>query len=403
MPSLSAATLSGADQNRPRIFCLTNIFDQNYHDIRGEEVERQLTTPFRRDLFRCLENAADREVVLLSSPPKAGKRRSGRWLPAMETRFFTHRQFFCANWDIPKLRIPLSWIFYARQVLRHVRSGDIVVIDNYEFIYILAARILNCFRRVNFLLVYLDGKHLIDHGWSRILSGLAEWWGRQLFRAACLSTPMLAKRLPDSLPRELVPGFLPDTDLLPRIPPGRQLHFLYAGKLAHSHGVDLLLDSLEYLPKQGWHLSIAGHGPLTEHIIRFARDPKWQNRVRYLEPMSPVIFEQLLQQNEVGLNCQRISHAISGVTFPSKIFTYLAAGLLVISSRTDNVTSVCGDACEYYDAESPAALAQTMRYVIENYACLVKRLKTPEAIQQYKIGRSTVRLRNLLVAAHMLE
>ena len=91
----------------PRIVCLSNIFDQNYHDVRGEEVERHLTIPFRRDIFQCLEMALGWELIVLSSPPKAMKRRTGKWLPPVETKFSNYHQLFCANWDIPKLRIPL--------------------------------------------------------------------------------------------------------------------------------------------------------------------------------------------------------------------------------------------------------------------------------------------------------
>jgi hypothetical protein len=164
------------EKRRRRIVCLSNIVDQHYHDLRREEVTRCLTTPYRSDLFHCLEMASGREVIVLSSPPKAAQRRTGKWLAPVETKFSTHRQLFSANWDAPKLRVPLAWIFYARHVLRHVRSDDLVVMDNYEFLYVLAARLVQIFRRVRFILVYLDGKHLIDRGWDRILSGLAELW-----------------------------------------------------------------------------------------------------------------------------------------------------------------------------------------------------------------------------------
>ena len=113
-----------AKPSHPRIICLSNIYDQHYHDLREENVERHLTTPFRRDVLRCLEMASGRELIVLSSPPKAVERRAGKWLPAVETKFSTHRQFFSCNWDIPKLRIALAWFFYARHVLRHVRSGE---------------------------------------------------------------------------------------------------------------------------------------------------------------------------------------------------------------------------------------------------------------------------------------
>ena len=259
-----------------KVVCLSNVFDQRYHDLRGETVERCLTIPYRRDVFRCLEVASDREVIVLSSPPRAAERRAGKWLPPTETRFATHQQLFCANWDIPKLRVPLAWIFYARHVLRHVRSGDLVVMDNYEFLYVVAARLVQTFRRVTFVLVYLDGKHLIDRGWPRFLSGLAEAWGRPLLSGAILSNPVLGKRLPDSMPKELAPGFLPDE--LPSGPgiPDGVVRFFYAGALGRSHGIDLLLEALDHLPERGWHLIIAGQGPLTDSVIRLTQDPRWR-------------------------------------------------------------------------------------------------------------------------------
>ena len=182
----------------------------------------------------------------------------------------------------------------------------------------------------------------------------------------------------------------------------RQLRLLYTGTLARSHGIDLLLKSIKHLPKQGWHLTIAGRGPLAEEVIRAARDPAWQDKMTYLEPMPSDAFEQLLRANHVGLNCQRTSDPISAVTFPSKVFTYIAAGLVVISSRASNVTAICGDACQYFESEDPTALAQTIQNVMKNYTTLSQRLTNTETIQVYTLNRSVDRLQKLLLAGNML-
>jgi glycosyltransferase involved in cell wall biosynthesis len=384
------------NNTHPKIVCLSNIFDQHYHDVRGEQVERCLTTPFRGDLFKCLEMASRREVIVLSSPPKASERRAGKWLPAVETKFVTHRQLFCANWDVPKLRIPLSWFFYARHVLRHVRSGDLVMIDNYEFLYIVAARLLRIFRRVTFVLIYLDGKHLIDHSWPRILSGLAETFGRPILSGALLSNPTLGKRLPDAIPKELVPGFVPEElPPGPRAPEG-EVRFLYTGALAYSHGIDLLLESIEHLPEQGWHLIIAGQGPLTGQVVRLTQDPRWVRRVEYRPPMLPEDFERLLGANHVGLNCQRTTELISSGTFPSKVFTYFSAGLQVISSKAGCVEQICGNACFYYEGETPEALAAAMKEMIENYAAVRWKLNPSALCASYSFPAAALRLRQML-------
>jgi glycosyltransferase involved in cell wall biosynthesis len=340
--------------------------------------------------------ASGRELIVLSSPPKAKERRTGKWLPPVETKFATHRQLFCCNWDIPRLRIPLSWFFYARHVLRHVRSGDLVVIDNYAFISIVAARLLVFFRRVKFVLIYLDGRHAIDHSWPRILSWLAETLGRSLLSGVLLSNPSLGNRLPDAMPKELVPGFVPD-----ELPPGPaapdgEVRFLYAGALAYSHGIDLLLEALDHLPERDWHLIIAGQGPLEEQVIPRAQDPRWRDRVEYRPTMPPEVFERLLGSNHVGLNCQRISDPISNVTFPSKVFTYLSAGLLVISSKGSCVEQICGNACFYYEGEAPEALAAAMREVIEHFPTVRQRLNPSAVCERYSLGASVLRLKRLL-------
>ncbi len=386
---------------RPRIVCLSNTFDQHYLDVRSEKIEVGLANTCRRDLFLCLEMASGREIIVLSCPPKAAERRKGKWLPTVETKFATHRQFFCANWDVPKLRIPLSWFFYARHVLRHVHSGDLVLIDNYEFIYIVAAWVLKPFRRVTFILAYLDGKHLIDHGWGRILSGVAETGGRSLLSGALLSTPPLGERLPDSLPKEVVPGpgFVPKELPEPSVP-NQQVRFLYAGALDRTRGVDLLLESLEYLPEYGWHLTIAGHGPLTEQVIRFTQNPCWRGKVEYQPPLPSTTdaFKQMVAASHVGLNCQRTSDPISNMTFPTKTFTYLSAGLLVISSKASSVEPVCGNACLYYNEETPQSLAAAMKEVIEHFPSVRQRLNPSEVCKRYSVEATVLRLKHLLNA-----
>jgi glycosyltransferase involved in cell wall biosynthesis len=387
----------------PKIVCLSGIYDQHYHDLRGEKVARELTTPYRRDVFRCLEMASGREVIVLTLPPKALDRRTAKWLPAVETRFATHRQFFCASWDVPKLRVPLSWFFYVRHVLRHVQSGDLVVMDNYWFNSTIATRVLQIFRRVKFILIYLDGRHLIDRSWSRFFGWLAETGGRGLLHGALLSNPSLGKRLPPSIPTELVSGFVPDE--LPPEPasPDKEIRFFYAGALDHAHGSDLLLDALPYLPEKGWHLTIAGQGPLTEEVVRRLQDPRWRDRVEYRPPMPPAVFEQLIKTYHVGLNCQRISDPVSNVTFPSKVFSYLPVGLLVISSKAGCVEQVCGNACLYYDGETPQALATAMKAAIENLPAVRQRLDLAAVHYRYSFAASATRVRQLLKSIAALE
>ena len=382
--------------NENKIVCLSNVFDQNYHDLRGEKVARCLSGIKRQLLYQCLQKASGREIIVLSAPPKTEGRRAPKWLPSVETRYAGHRQFFCANWDAPKLRVPLSWLFYARHVLRHTRSGDVVVIDNYEIIYIVAAWGLKLFRRVTFILEYEDGKHLIDRSIWKILSGLAETAGRPLLSGAILTHPALGRRLPPALPTELVPGFVPEIIPAYHDRPGPEVRFIYSGTLDGPRGVDLLLEALKLLPAQGWHLDITGYGPLAESISQFVKDAHWQGKVEYHQSLPADAYKRLLAACHAGLNCQRTSDPISGVTFPSKVFTYLSAGLVVISSRASDVDNICGKACLFYDEETPQSLAAAMKMVMADFSAVRQTLDLTAVSDRYSIEATSARLQRLL-------
>jgi hypothetical protein len=98
----------------------------------------------------------------------------------------------------------------------------------------------------------------------------------------------------------------------------------------------------------------------------------------------------------VGLNCQRSSDPVSGVTFPSKIFTYLSAGLLVISSKAGAVEEFCGNACLYYEGETPQSLAGAMKAVMADFSTARQKLDLTAVSDRYSITATTERLRRML-------
>jgi glycosyltransferase involved in cell wall biosynthesis len=386
---------------KARVVCLSNVYDQHYHDVRGEEVARCLGAK-RQVLFQCLASGAGRELIILSAPPKAASRRQFKWLPPVTTRFAGYRQLFCPNWDGPKLRVPLLWFFYARHVFQQVRAGDIVVIDNYEFIYVVAARWLNLFRRVTFILDYEDGKHLIERSWGKILSSLAEWAGRPLIRAALLAHPKLSDRLPPAVVTEVIPGFIPYK--IPGITraPAAEIRLLYSGSMDRARGLDLLLEALPLLPECGWRLDITGHGPLADSVTRFVQETRWRDRVEYHQSLPPKEYEALLAAAHVGLNCQRSSDPISDVTFPSKVFTYLAAGLLVLSSEASAVKELCGHACCYYTGETPESLADAIKKILADFLVACAQQDLTVVSDRYSVAATTARLQQLLAKIEVL-
>jgi hypothetical protein len=104
----------------------------------------------------------------------------------------------------------------------------------------------------------------------------------------------------------------------------------------------------------------------------------------------------LKAQCHAGLNCQRTSDPISGVTFPSKVFTYISAGLLVVSSRASEVDTICGKACLYYDEETPQALAAAMTAVFTDFAAVRTQLDGSEVAGRFTADATAARLQKML-------
>jgi hypothetical protein len=100
----------------------------------------------------------------------------------------------------------------------------------------------------------------------------------------------------------------------------------------------------------------------------------------------------LLAESNVGLNLQRSDNPISQVTFPSKLFSYLSAGLLVISSRASEVEAILKKACLYLSQETPEALADLM---IRQISLEPRQLHFAE-LDQFSIPSTALRLRTFL-------
>ena len=280
-----------------------------------------------------------------------------------------------------------------------------MIFDNYEFMYVAAACCVRPFRRLRFLLDYedKDGKHLIDRSWSRVLSGTAEWLGRGLLRGAFLAHPGLGQRLPAGVPHLLIPGFLrPSVRLRSPLSAGVGLQLLYSGSLDRTRGVDVLLAALPLLPASGWHLHITGQGMLADEVSRLSNLETWRNRIRFYGVLPADAYQGVVSQCQIGLNCQKETDPVSAVTFPSKIFSYLSAGLMVVSSRASAVPAICGEACHYFESDNPASLAEVLSRVMGEYDRLSASMAGAETVRQYTLEGTAARVKAFLTEAGLL-
>ena len=348
----------------PNVFVLTGVYDDQYLRTRKDRTTVCTSAGKRITLYRAIEQAAGKPLVLLSPQPRGHE--NPQALPACISRFGSQIQLFSKASGVRKIRFLLDIVHYARHVAKHTRSGDTVIIDTYELIYVIALYYCRLMGRKNrILLEYEDGKHLIDKGIWKWMSGLAEWLARPLVEGAILATPTLGERLPNDIPKICVPGILNSgLELNPPPPHGQPVCFLYSGSLDHERGIPLLLDYLEggNFPHNA-NIHITGQGHFVDRFLNL--QARYPSIVYFHGSVSQEKLKRIRKLNHYGLNLQSASNPISTVTYPSKTFDYVNAGLRVLSTRAAGVEEVMTNAAIYLQTDTVEGLGILIHRAIQ--------------------------------------
>ena len=142
-------------------------------------------------------------------------------------------------------------------------------------------------------------------------------------------------------------------------------HVVYSGTLdANKGGAKFAVESALYL-NHNYHIHILGFGTeqQVENINNFIKDiqRKTKAQITYDGVLTGKDFSSFLQKCSIGLSTQNPDGIYNSTSFPSKILTYMANGLKVVSSNVSVVKeSVVGDMVTYYDENTPRAIANVI-------------------------------------------
>lgn len=132
-----------------------------------------------------------------------------------------------------------------------------------------------------------------------------------------------------------------------------KIHIVYAGTLRKSKGVYDAIEVAERLP-DNYYVHILGGGDkdriaeVKEDVQRISKTSK--AKVCYEGQLRDDEFKTFLQKCHIGLSPQSKDATFNETSFPSKIFTYLANGLEVVSVKIPAITeSPVGEYLHYYD------------------------------------------------------
>ena len=104
---------------------------------------------------------------------------------------------------------------------------------------------------------------------------------------------------------------------------------------------------------------ITGQGPCADRVLKVANE--YRDRVIFHGILDKKTLANLMQSCNYGVNIQSSSDPISNVTFPSKTFDCVNAGLGLVSTRAAGVEKVWGDFPIYLNEESVHSLSESIQ------------------------------------------
>ena len=148
----------------------------------------------------------------------------------------------------------------------------------------------------------------------------------------------------------------------------QKIHCVYAGTFdPRKGGAMATAAAAEFLPEQ-YHIHVLGFGTkeeterMQELIDTLAK--KCKCTITYDGLLSGENYIKFLQSCDIGLSTQNPDAAFNATSFPSKILSYMANGLCVVSIRIPVVeSSAVGDYLSYYDQQTPETIAQAILQV----------------------------------------
>ena len=146
-----------------------------------------------------------------------------------------------------------------------------------------------------------------------------------------------------------------------------KIHCVYSGIFDIRKGVLTAIHAAEYLDER-YHIHIIGFGgeqdTLTVKEVISEVSQTAVCKVTYDGLLRGETYIKFLQSCQIGLSPQNPTAAFTKTSFPSKVFTYLANGLHVVSIRINTLeNSLINDLLYYYDCDSPESVADAIRFV----------------------------------------
>lgn len=348
-----------------------------YFDVMRRDKPMRSCSPAGREKMQYIaETTAKFEPVEIISPSGVTQNETSRGSVTELGDGISLRLFFSLgrkNCVIGKLSAILTKLCFAVYLFFHIRREEKVIVYH-SMAYCKLIYWLKKIRKFHLILeleeLYSDvnnKKH--QKKWELKLAGTADAF---IFPTEFLSRSINTKRKPEAI----IYGTY-------RVEPARNckvsqsnlqrqekkmIHCVYAGTFDPRKGGALAAAAAaEFLPAN-YHIHILGFGSeieikaMQEHIGKIAR--KSAAKVTYDGLLTGEEYIRFLQSCDIGLSTQNPDAAFNATSFPSKILSYMANGLRVVSVRIPAIeASAIGSMLYYYDNQTSQQIAKAIMRV----------------------------------------
>lgn len=356
------------------IIYLNNFMSENIANKRNSQnIYSQAANNKITGMLLALKSIKTKVTVLSSGLVNS---KSGKRYYKEEEIYDNTKIIYCSIIDFPLINT-ISSIMYMYKTLKEIHSLeriDNIIFYNYKpevaWVAYLAKKKLN----IPITVEYEDGYSHIDSikGLKALIFNFTENFISKRINSAIVVNSELEKKnkVPTLIVRGVTnPNFYNECRMHERHT-NKKFTILYAGGLDKERGIDVLLNSLNYL-KIDCKVVITGKGELK------CKD----ERVEFLGFVSHDEVKKLMLNADLLIQCQLVKHSFSNESFPSKIFEYIATGNIIISSNIKEVIKFASDSIIYYENDDPKDLARKIEMAskmsmaeIENQKKRIKKL-----------------------------
>ncbi len=143
-----------------------------------------------------------------------------------------------------------------------------------------------------------------------------------------------------------------------------KIHVVYAGTFEPRKGGALAVETAAFLP-QNYHVHIIGFGSKDDTSVLMHKIEEISKISEAMVTFDGLLkgesYTRFLQKCDIGLSTQTPEATYNETSFPSKILSYMANGLRVVSIRIKAiVTSEVGQSVYYYEEPNPEFIANAI-------------------------------------------